>query len=1003
MRLLVDSSSILLTTIFSNNSDIAESYDDFISRFEMALNLVGAAPKDVVLVLDGPDCRKARRKDFPEYKLHRKHKDEDVYQVFVELTKRVKKLVKSYGGIVCYANGFEADDVIAKIASRVANCVIWSTDKDMLYNECPVILNHDIYMKEDAGDKFGGLKRRHIRLYRTLVGDSGDFGTGSGVKGFGHKTFLAMRKEFGDSGLDTLCEITGNRQIKKLEEDVADFKPIQKIIDSASTVYKMWGLTGPVHIKSHKLKFEVGYASNPGELKQWDSSITLVTADNYEELLPTIKKHISESDYIAFDIETDVPPESHEWLQRINDNIKNAKMKVDVFASYIVGGAVTCGRNHQHTYYFSVKHKDTNNISLEQFKAIVLNHNKRIIAHNAAGFELPVCKINFGEWLPDCMCSQIAASYVDENSAKGLKVLSKRWLGYQQVSYEQVTDGKGMSELTAEHVLAYGADDTIMTSALFNLFSLIMQIEQTYDAYKEVEQYSMYATASAFVDGVRVDLDVLEQLKKEDEAEADKARQVLNSYLIKLGWGGTKYKPIDKLTKKNIQYVYRIITGQELKTKLRSIKKIAGVIKHQELPQLVLSEDIEGINKLAEKYFKPDVQFNVRSSVQKKRLFYELMGFPVRFRKKLTDVQKKAGKKQGNPGTDEDCIKWMIKYDANEEQKESLKALLRILNFETRKSLYYDTYKYYVHWKDGLLHPFLNQSSTTSRRFAPAKPNVNQLPKRNEEGRKIRRCVVPYKKGHVLLAPDISGQELRLGAWVSQDENFLACYIGDNKKDLHTLTGLGICLETGKEFKNYDEIKLAVSSGNKLAKSYRTKGKNTNFLTQYSDSEGGEYTLSKKQQIPEPLAKKFIAAKDRMFPGIKRWKQKNGLLIRKRGYSLTLLGARRHVHKQLRYGDAKHVLRSALNNEIQGSAAEMLKLIMGRMFKSGMLERYNAVFYFPIHDQLVASVPEENAEALCSELGPIISYKYADMEVPIESDLTIGKNLCDLEEYEWPQ
>lgn len=984
-------------------------YSNFLNTYRKTLEDLDLQPMHTIAVFDGSKSRERRQRILPQYKEHRKQKPEEYYKEFNTLMNDVKQFIRHLGGIVVSAKRTEADDVIAHIAPKL-DSVIWSKDKDLLSIGVPTYLNGQLYLDDTCDDKFLGLPRRHVRLYRTLVGDTGDFGPGTSAKGFGEKAFAKLWAEFGDEGLDELCLMIEEKRLDELEEDVSVLPELRKIIDSADVVYKTWRLAGWLKVPDYKLDWEAGYVAQKSDdtfdedFFDYYGAQILVDASNFDELIPVISAQIMASDYVSLDIETDTSEESKQWIETLNSNVPRST-KVDVLGSKLCGLSITCGENQQHTYYFTVNHKDSDNIKSEDLANFILGIPKPIIAYNAGGFELPVLYKEWGEWLPDVYCAMIAQNYVDENTHAGLKAASMRWCRYKQQSYQDVTGGLGMSELTAKHVLSYGCDDTIMTSALFNFFETVMDIEGTFDTYAEVEQYPMYMVASSFVHGVNCDLSTLETLQAADKAAYDEALGILREYLGEVSWPGSYFEPVADLSPASIKSLYLQLHGKELKTRFRKVEKLALLLEDDALSEIVLSGDVGAANQYVADNFTPNIKFKVNSWKDKSKLLYTHMLFPVRFRSPITDAQRKAGITEGNPGTDEDCIKWAIHADADDKQKKVLKALLRCINYKTRNGLYYRPYPYLVHWSDGKLHPSLRQSSTTSRRFAPSGPNVNQIPKRSEEGKKVRKIIIPHHKDAVLISPDFSGQELRVGAHVTQDSNFLACYCGEQKKDLHAITAFEICQKQGREFSSYEEFEEARKDEDHplhdVACDYRkTKAKSTNFLSQYVDKGGGDYTLSKKLQVDAETAQKFLEAKSAAFPGVDQWKDDYGLVVRTQKYAETLLGARKHVDKLLKF-DTNHVLRSALNFRIQSSSAEMTKLVLAAVWAAEMLERYDARFYFPVHDEVVFSVSKDDVEEFCAELQPLMDQQYADMTVPIESSLAIGNNFGELDEIPW--
>ncbi len=985
-------------------------YNNFLNTYRKTLDELSIVPIHTIGVFDAPRARERRQKKLDQYKKHRADRPKEYYKEFNELMNKVKRFIRHLGGSIVSAKRYEADDVIAAIAPKL-DCVIWSKDKDLLSIGEPMFLDGDLYIGDTCGDRFAGIPRRFIRLYRTLVGDPGDFGPGTSAKGFGEKAFLDMWIKYGDEGLDTMCELIEERRLEELEEDVPDFKPLQKIIDSARMVYKTWRVAGWLPVPDHALDWQVGMVRGKDcdtfdlDFAEYYQHNTLVTADNLDKLVPLIMLHTGESDYVSFDLETDVPPESGEWLAEIKKNLSRPPITVDVLMSRIVGGSITVGDNMQHTYYFCVEHADTNNISMDQFKDIIMSLNKPIVVYNAGGFEIPVIKLNWDEWLPDVYCCQIAQNYVNENEWAGLKNAARNYLHYKQQSYQEVTQGRGMSELSGQEVFSYGCDDTIVTAALFNHFETVMDIEGTFDIYCMVEQYPMYMVASSFVNGINCDLSVLEELEKKDRAEYEKSMQIIHEYLTEAGWEGASFEPLEDLSPASVKKAYLLRHGNKLTSRFRKIDKLAALMDDDELSELILKGDLGEINQYLSDNFTPCINFKPNSWKQKAKLLYEVMGLPIRYRNELTDSQKKLGITEGSPGTDEDCIKWAMK-DADEKEKKVLEAMLRCTAYKTRSGLYYHPYKYLVHWTDGKLHPSLKQSSTTSRRFAPSGPNVNQLPKRSEEGRKVRGCIVPHHKDAVIVSPDFSGQELRMGAHVTQDENFLSCYIGDNKKDLHTITAFEICQKQGKEFSSYDELASAIKDKenpkHKLAKNYRAaKAKGTNFLSQYTSLGGGAWTLSRKLQVPEDVAQQFLDAKSAAFPGVDMWKAEYSEWVQKHGYAETLLGVRKHVAELLKKMDVNYVLRSSLNFRIQSSSAEQTKLVLAKIWEVGLLDLYDVRFYFPVHDEICFSVAKKDLVAFAAELKPIMTQDYADMTVPIESSFSVGYNFANLDEIPW--
>jgi hypothetical protein len=311
-------------------------------------------------------------------------------------------------------------------------------------------------------------------------------------------------------------------------------------------------------------------------------------------------------------------------------------------------------------------------------------------------------------FIPNWYDTKYAASYVDENFKLGLKALSKRWLDYDQVDYTTTTtqlgpftEGTGgrsvgerkriitpavwskateedvemcadlqvgqefistpevfemvearqfkMRELTAQHVFDYACDDTVTTAGLYNFFQLIMSLEHTAKILEQVELDASYLHAQAFTVGTLMDAAKLQILIKEDRAEYDKAKAVLDSYLVEKGWDGTvcpvftaDLKPAD------IKAAYLITTGDELETAVRTPSKMVALFKDQRpmlagLIEIALKGDPGPLNELVKQSFTGAPVLNLGSPKQLQKLLYETLALPVEIYNAPTDAMKKRG------------------------------------------------------------------------------------------------------------------------------------------------------------------------------------------------------------------------------------------------------------------------------------------------------------------------------------------------------------------------
>src|SRR6185369_12720192 len=257
------------------------------------------------------------------------------------------------------------------------------------------------------------------------------------------------------------------------------------------------------------------------------------------------------------------------------------------------GFSLTLGKNQQHTFYFPVNHAQTNNISRDDARVLIdlpAAMGKRLVIQNVS-FELCVMYNEFGaDWidngyegfLPDVDDTKLMNSYVDENSPLGLKPRSAAVLGYQQQTYDEVTlvDGvrKKMRELSAEHVFNYGCDDTICTAALYVHNRLIMELEHTWEIYREVEIDSAYQHAVNFQCGIATSVQKINELSKIDDETYDKAWATVRNYLIAAQYEGTQPPVYTELTPAVIKEAFEICCGRKLDSMMRILSKIVTYI-----------------------------------------------------------------------------------------------------------------------------------------------------------------------------------------------------------------------------------------------------------------------------------------------------------------------------------------------------------------------------------------------------------------------------------------
>ena len=179
---------------------------------------------------------------------------------------------------------------------------------------------------------------------------------------------------------------------------------------------------------------------------------------------------------------------------------------------------------------------------------------------------------------------------------------------------------------------------------------------------------------------------------------------------------------------------------------------------------------------------------------------------------------------------------------------------------------------------------------------------------------------------------------------------------------------------------------------------FRALGKQINFATQFLCRAP---KLAKLLITDEKSAQQYLDAKSKTYPGLEQWQRDAIAGAKKKGYALTLLGARRHLAEGLKSHnkyDVAKAERQAVNFEIQSSAAEMTKLAISEMATSGLLGRDDVQFVMPVHDEAVLFLRKDTILETLPMLHACMTIQYADMTVPLVSDISIGKTFGTLTE-----
>ncbi|QBJ04532.1 DNA polymerase [Pseudomonas phage Lana] len=359
---------------------------------------------------------------------------------------------------------------------------------------------------------------------------------------------------------------------------------------------------------------------------------------------------------------------------------------------------------------------------------------------------------------------------------------------------------------------------------------------------------------------------------------------------------------------------------------------------------------------------------NVGSPVQMQQLLYCKIGIPVKLRgKNIGKGRLAVGIQEAGPSTDEQAILTALANDVLQEcwQRDALVILRRVKSANTRCSLYHDKYPMWRH-RDGKVHPSITDAGTDTTRPTGSAPNILQVAKRGE-GKVMRSIYIPPTPDHVCVAIDFNGQEIRLMANLANDPVMMSVYDPANEKDLHSMTGSGIAKMTYEDFieaKDDENHKL-----NKITVAIRGKAKTVNFGMAYGAGAG---TLSRNLIVPVEEAKKLLDGTFDLYTRIRPWQAETAQFMTQNGFTLTAFGTKRHATPDLFSNDSGRVARQhrqGTNATIQGSAAQMLRIVLTRIAESGIMDRLRMVFFAPIYDEVVSWVHKDDVYDYCQEVG----------------------------------
>jgi DNA polymerase I len=376
------------------------------------------------------------------------------------------------------------------------------------------------------------------------------------------------------------------------------------------------------------------------------------------------------------------------------------------------------------------------------------------------------------------------------------------------------------------------------------------------------------------------------------------------------------------------------------------------------------SKELEKDANIAEQsvYLQAGVKFNLASPKQLGEVLFDKL--------KLDAGAKKT--KTGQYQTGEDVLQKL----ATKGHK-IVEDILVFRELTKLKSTYVDSLPKLLNSKTGRVHTSYAQAVAVTGRLSSNNPNLQNIPIRTNRGKEIRKAFIPRSENRILVSADYSQIELRIVAAISGDANMCEAFrLG---KDIHTATAAKV----------YNVAETEVT------KEMRYKAKSVNFGIIYGQ---GAFGLADNLGISRTEAKEIIDNYKREFSGIQKYMDDTINLARENGFVETLMGRKRWLRdiNSSNFTVRGFAERNAINSPIQGTAADMIKLAMIKIYAALQDQKLESKMILQVHDELVFDALPQELEVLKPLiLSNMKSALILPNNVPVEAELGMGKNWLD--------
>lgn len=438
-------------------------------------------------------------------------------------------------------------------------------------------------------------------------------------------------------------------------------------------------------------------------------------------------------------------------------------------------------------------------------------------------------------------------------------------------------------------------------------------------------------------------------MKKLSEISKEKLSRFIASYIESIFTLSEKMK--ESIVNNNLFKLFTEIEMPLIKV-LANMEFLGFKIDTEELENLG-NEFASELSKLTKEiYVLAGQDFNINSPKQLGEILFEKLNLPI------------IKKTKTGYSTDVDVL------TALEDKHEIIGKILRYRQIMKLNSTYVEGFLKLVNPKTKRIHSKFNQTVAQTGRISSENPNLQNIPIRTEEGRLIRKAFIAENKGYKLVDADYSQIELRILAHISKDKNMISAF--NDGVDIHT--------KTASEVFN---VPLE-----QVTSEMRSRAKAVNFGIIYGISDFG---LSRDLKISRAEAKEYIEGYLNNFPSVKKYMDDTIEHAKDTGFVETLLGRIRYIEelKAKNYNIRSFGERIALNTPIQGTAADIIKLAMVKVYEELKDRGLKSELILQIHDELIIESPLDEVEKVTEILKRIME-NVLPMSVPLIVDIDIG-------------